>query len=284
VVTLGSGADGRSSGVLERQAQTGTVAIRRVDDARCDLVADAIALTLALSREARTAQSVATESAAASVVAPASPPPAATQDETRAQPVAAAATPSEPPLLEAVPAPAPRDRDSIGDWIIVADGLAATGIAPDWMAGAAAGLGFELGGSTVWRPALRLGGFGTFGSGTAQGEELRVQLLAGRVEASPLALGTRALVARPCVALDLGQIRSRLDAENARSDTGFWAAIAGVARVTWWVTAPLALELQTGIGVPLTRYALRASNGARTVHHTAAVGFSAGLGAAVRIP
>src|SRR5688572_2169584 len=48
VVTLGTNAD-RSSGRLERQTSGGTIAIREVTDPSCEAVADALALSLALS-------------------------------------------------------------------------------------------------------------------------------------------------------------------------------------------------------------------------------------------
>src|SRR5262245_39186705 len=50
VVTLGAGPD-ESSGRLERQTRGGTVAIREYRDARCEQVAEALALTLDLALE-----------------------------------------------------------------------------------------------------------------------------------------------------------------------------------------------------------------------------------------
>ena len=76
VVTLGVGPDGRGRGVLERQTQTGTVAIRKVEDAGCEPIADALALTLALSIEGHAAEgqtsaaATATPSAVLDVEAP----------------------------------------------------------------------------------------------------------------------------------------------------------------------------------------------------------------------
>jgi hypothetical protein len=50
VVTLGA-SSGMSSGRLEKQTRSGTVAIRQLDGASCEQVAEALALSLALARE-----------------------------------------------------------------------------------------------------------------------------------------------------------------------------------------------------------------------------------------
>src|SRR5689334_11514042 len=52
VVTLGNGPEG-ARGLLERQTDTRTVAIRRLDGGTCEQVADAIALSLAVANTPR---------------------------------------------------------------------------------------------------------------------------------------------------------------------------------------------------------------------------------------
>jgi hypothetical protein len=267
VVTLGEDAAG-SRGVLERQTETGTVAIRRVDDASCEQVAEALSLTLAL---------------AASSPEPGASPP-------RAMAAAPQPAPSPTPTsIIKVSAPVqPRaerhDAPSGTLWSFGAHGLIAGGIAPGLLAGAGVSIELELG-AGVLRPAFRAAGFGAYGSGSRGGEDLSVQLLGGRFEVCPIELTSEPVAFRPCVALDLGELHSERDGVTGRSDRGLWAASEGSVRLSWSIAPSFSLETQAGLLIPWTRYALESDDDPPDVlHRVSAVGGSARIGGVVHFP
>ena len=213
VVTLGVAADGRGGGVLERQTQTGTVAIRRVDDPSCDQVAEALALTLALA-----VQGARTSPAPNDVPAPALAPAAAeaepaTPPTTTPQP---AAVPPSPPGAALRDAGDAADAGTVraqasGHWSLGLQAFAATGLLPDVLPGGSAFVDIGWGGgNALWRPVLRIGALAAFASSSEAGRDMQLRVLGGRVAGCPLAFGADALVARPCLALELGQVHSEI--------------------------------------------------------------------------
>lgn len=267
VVTLGVD-EGASRGVLERQTETGTVAIRRVDDASCEQVAEALALTLALARSGAT-PSATTESA---------PAPAATPERSQ----------TRPPIIR-VPAPvapraAPAETQHGARWSIGAAGVIASGIAPGMLAGAHVLVGLELG-TGMLRPAFRVAGLAAYGAGSRGGEEISVRLLGGHLEACPIELRSDPVAFRPCLALELAELHSERDGATGRSASGLWAASEGAARLSWSLGTTLDLELQLGLLVPWTRYAFESDEAPpHVLHRVSSLGGRARIGAVVHFP
>jgi len=266
VVTLGADTTG-SRGVLERQTETGTVAIRRVDDASCEQVAEALSLTLALA---------ASETASGSTTDTTSPPAAAPSP---------APTPAPPPIIEVSspvrPRAAPPQAPRGASWSIGADGLLAGGIAPGLLAGANVLVELELG-SGVLRPAFRAAAFAAYGSGSRGGEDVSVRLLGGRLEACPIELRSEPIALRPCIALELGELHSERGGATGRSDRGLWAASEGAARLAWSLARSFGLEAQVGLLIPWTRYAFDSEGDPPEVlHRVSSVAGSFRFGAVV---
>jgi hypothetical protein len=304
VVTLGAGPRGRSRGVLERQTQTGTVAIRSVDDASCVQVSQALALTLALSI-APSARSPAQDDAEVDAAAPdalvrgtAAPASPAALAQPSAANTGAPAAMSAPPAAAREPQRTPEEpaahRAHAGAgsarsvqaalWSVGVRGAAAIGIAPDLLASGAAFAGFEPVGAGLFAPALRLSALFAYASSTASGRAFRLRIVGARLDGCPLAVSAGPLAARPCLGAELGSIASDGQGTGGRSDSGLWAALAGEARLTWRVSGPWGLEAHAGLALPLTRYELVADDGAAVLHRTSDLAFSAGLGALVQIP
>jgi len=268
VVTLG-GSDGQaSSGVLERQTETGTVAIRRVDDPSCEQVAAALSLTLALAVQADAEPPAAPTASAAEVSTPVAAPP-----------IIRVSAPVRPRPAAEHELHQPGTRVSVG-----VAGIAASGIAPGALFGGELFGELELG-EGILRPALRLGLVAGYGSGTRAGEPLAVRILAGRIEACPIELGGDALAFRPCLAVDVGQLHSEAEGATGRSDSGLWLASELAARLTWSATRVFALEAQLGLALPWTRYTLQSGDEPPSVvHRTAALSTAARIGAVVHFP
>jgi hypothetical protein len=277
VVTVGptleaNGAAGMR-GVLERQTETGTVAIRTVDDPSCGQVAEALSLTLALA-----VQSDAPASAPSEAPAPATP--------TAAVPApAVVASPSVEPSLPPQSAP-PVEEPSGGMRLSIGIlGSAATGIAPALQPGGQLFVELASRARSSWRPALRLGAFAAYGSGSRQDRPLSVRTLGGRIEASPLQLAFGPIALRPSLALELGQLHSKGGGSTGRTDSGLWASSELSARANVAIAQTFSLEAQLGLALPWTRFELRSADGsARVAHETAAVSLAARIGAVVHFP
>ncbi len=283
VVTLGSDEARGSSGVLERQTDTGTVAIQRVDDPSCEQVAEALSLTLALAIEAgavdvnsKTETQANTQSRD---LAPTTTQVAATPPIGMRAP--ALIVPSAPRTRASPSVATPEGaRASIG-----VDATVASGIAPGLLPGAGAFVEIEWPRTSIVSPALRVGAFVAYGSGTRSGETITLRILSGRVEACPLELRTGALAWRPCVAFEIGALRSDRDGPTGRPDSGLWAASDASARLTWPAASAFAVEAQLGLGVPWTRYALQSVDDPPSVlHRTSALSLAARIGAVVHFP
>jgi hypothetical protein len=261
VVTLGSDAE-KSSGRLERQTQQGTVAIRDYEDARCDQVAEALALTLELALD---------PSAAPATPAPPtpSPPAAARNSASEARADRAQAEPSAAPM------------QATEQLWIGAQASASVGMGPGVMPGAA--LFAELV-EPLWPiTSLRAGLRGAYGTGDAQGHRIESTWLVGRAEGCRSLWGTSALSVAPCVGLDLGALRAASDGEQGNTATGIWGAALVHGRLDAKLGVSLRLELELGASVPFVRYALGTVDGGATWFRTAAVVPEASAGAAFAI-
>jgi len=265
VVTLGRDERG-SSGSLERQSAQGTVAIRQVEAASCDAVADALVLTLALSVEPPGSEPPASAPASEAPATPHGPAPEAERA------AAAVLTPSRVDTSPATVAGSePRAwRPSFG-----AHGSIGT------LTGGAALVGgsafADLSAAAGWRSRARLSFVAGF---TAPSDTLNVELLLGRLEGCPIALGLR-WTFEPCVALDLGSLRARNSGTGGTSDAGVWSAVWGLVRGAYEPSRSWAVELEGGVSVPLSHYALAGGEPRHTLAETQRVTF--GLAAGVRV-
>jgi hypothetical protein len=284
VVTLGpapaSGlAQPGSVGRLERQTERGTVAIRELRAARCEDVAEALALSLELALQpvadnppeqlapsAPTVQNGAESLPNVGAPMPASPP-AAPEEEPSATPSSLAPAPS---------------RSHLGLRLGV-QGTLATGIAPSAMPGVAVFV--ELGGVTA-SPSARLSLRGGYRESEAPGTgtDLQVVLLAGRLEGCPWTWVSGVFSLEPCAGLDLGVLRAESPGPQGRSDSGVWLSGAAHGRAAWRIAPALLLEVELGALVPFVRYDLGADMTTASLFQTAPVGVAAALGAAWLLP
>jgi hypothetical protein len=260
VVTLGKTRD-QSVGRLERQTERGTVAIREVSGEDCGQVADALALTLALTI-APGDESAAEPPAhptpvpeARAVEQPSSPPPApvhAVEQPVRQQ--------SEPTIATGVRA------------------MMTTGVSPVALIGGGAFVDWHARSAGALSPSVRAGPVLLTGkSGTPRGE-LRTILLVGRLEGCPLGLQASRMRIEPCAGLDLGRWSARHTSTTQTSRSEFWASLLVSGRVAW-VGDWLLLEAQAGVAIPATRYRLVFERPSRAFYTTNTLGFWGGIGA-----
>jgi hypothetical protein len=270
VVTLDAG-HGRSTGRLERQTDSGTVAMRELDDVGCDAVAQGLALGLALALDPDAAPVAPTVTPVPEVAEP-SPPAAAPPEPPKPAPV-----PKSAPRTRAtpVPRPAPPSRPSPYGLIGVDLG-AVTGVTPQALGQAAAFV--ELDGALLPGLALRASAVGALGSSATRIGTVHRWIAAGRLEACPVRFGERTWALWPCAGLDVGATR----AWASRTATTPWVAAGVRGRGRWWTGKAIALEAEVGAVFPMTRYDI--SGQAGTLYGTKPIGFSAGLGGAVRLP
>jgi hypothetical protein len=276
VVTLGKTGDA-SSGRLERQTQSGTVAVREIAAPSCEEIADVLALTLTLALEPPRAMSSDPSSLGES--RPDAPVAAAEGDEAPASTRDGAAVPvaNEGAALTADAAPDPR-----GAWSLGAQGGVLTHVVPAVAPLGAAFVEFEPLFSAFRHAALRLSLVGAL-SERAEEQALQMAILAGRFEVCPVELGSRVLRALPCLGVEGGGVRAGYTEASAR-DAGAWVAFVGHARVVWALGPSFALEAQVGGVAPLIRYALRTREAGNEVYRSAPLGLSAAAGVVFRLP
>jgi hypothetical protein len=280
VVTLGSAAT-ESWGRLERQTSRGTVGLRELSGSSCEAVANALALTLALTL-------------APDGSAPPPPEPAGTQStpplpvSNTAPPAAAElASPAAPVASVADSADLAREASAgaAPSWRLGLQGLAWTllGSEPLWGAGAFVDLALGPPARGIGlRPSFRLGAVGALPQSVAT--DIELASLGARFEGCPLALDLGSLQARPCLGLEGVAVNAESSAPNAGSDTAWWWAFVAHGRLTWTPTPPWAFEAQLGLIAPLGQHELIAESPARAVARTQALGASAGLGVSLRLP
>lgn len=148
VVTL-LAANGETVGRLERQTESGTVAIRELRDPNCSRVADALALSLALSLEPGRARSAPAASAAPEAPTAPTEPIAPTASATpAAAPAPTLPSPASGVSVDNEPASGPSDRATSraqelrGGWLGLQGG-ALLGLAPQALARSAVFVGLE---------------------------------------------------------------------------------------------------------------------------------------------
>ena len=250
-------------------------------------MAEALALSLALSLDPETHDQGQPEDADEASQSPAQDVPAAAPTprrsasphtgspaSARSQPIAA----DQPPDTVQM-----RHEPDAQVWLAGVQGGAVSGVARNASALAAAFV--ELDGAlpqVLPGLALRAGAVGVFGSTTTAVGEVRHWIIAGRTDACPVQLGGTRVTLWPCAVFDLGATGASATRSTGSLDTGLWAALGAHARFRWWVGGPVALEAQLGVLVPLTRYEVY--GGSEVLYRTAVAGLSGALGASIRLP
>jgi hypothetical protein len=253
-----------SSGRLERQTERGTVAIRELSSARCEEVAEGLALSLELALDPDAAGAGLLAPDAAKVPSDGAAP--APRDST---PVAQAissdqgAVPGEAPALLRVP-----------PWRAGAQGTLTTGIAPALAPGAA--LFLERGGDAR-DAAGRLSLQGSYGASRAHGVRLAVGLIAARLEGCAFGWDAGTWSLTPCIGADAGLLVADSPDAAGRSDRGFWASALGLVRARIPVARHWMPEAQLAFAVPLTRYAIGGPESS-TLFRTGAIAGQLSLG------
>ena len=290
VVTLSTSDDG-STGRLERQTDRGTIAVSELHDASCRQVAEALALSLALSLESGGHDEAAAEVPESSGRAPASSAPApaqtpapsnASQPQASSQPQAPAA-PQPPPRVADQPDATTSPEPAVDFWVVGVQGGAMSGAAP----GALPWLEVFLESDGALRQtlpdlAVRAGAVGALGSTRTIVGRVRQWIVAGRVDLCPVRFGTMRVGLWPCAALDLGAVGVSGTGSTAVRDVGLWAAAGAHGRIRWWFAGPVAVEAQLGVHAPLTRYEVRGAD--EVLYRTEIAGFSGAVGPSIRLP
>jgi hypothetical protein len=220
VVTLGS-EQGVASGRLERQTDSGTVAIRDIHGSSCEVVAEALALTLALT---------------AAPGAEEEPPPIIPVTLADSAPRA-----DKPETLRIV---LRRDRRRPrGDWEV---GVLGLGLATDKTVALGVGPGVEFGldRAPLDGPSVRVGGY--FLHSVVDPNDVQFQLIAARLELCPLSDRSGDLVAKLCAGGDLGQARGSDDVPEA------WLDLLVDARLLVLAGNQVAVGVDLGLGSALS--------------------------------
>ncbi len=276
-----TGARGR----LERETERGTVAIREVEDVRCDRVADVVALNLALALDPELDDAP----PAPPAVAPA--PDSGSSAEAPAAPGAAPPAPQRPVSMPQSPpratirvAPSPSTDDVAVrateareplQWQVGLSGGVLGGVSPELLA--AGSLFVERVAPLPLLPGLsvRAAVEAAFGSTDTQSGRVRQQLWGGRLEICPLQFWGGRFSLFPCAAGEAG----RLQASRAYSASSLWAALGVHLRGRWSFAGRMALEGEVGATFPLTRYEVTA--GSTVLYRSPAAGITAGLGVSI---
>jgi hypothetical protein len=276
-------------GRLERQTNSGTVAIRELRDATCEQVADALALSLGLAltpghsdAEPLVAKSGddSSDSARAPIETGSSETASGSSPELTSPPAATAtAAPVAPPRVPTKAAPAPNP-----EWSVGADLGAMIGITTHPLPRGELFVDFK--------PALRhllpnlslRGGLvGTAGSSETAIGPVQRWILAGRAEACPVAWVAGRFDVRPCVAFELGADNASGHGGSSLDDHGIWAAPAARLRLAFDLQPKLvSLEVSGGALIPLIHKEILA--GSQSLYRDATVVFHAGLGISIRLP
>jgi hypothetical protein len=269
-------------GRLERQTQTGTVAIRELRDANCQHVADALALSLGLSlepgRQAPPAETSLPKTEPESVVAPAPATAEAAHGDT---------APLLPPATLA-PRPTSTTQDAGATtrhrprWSAGAHGGVLIGVSPSPMGIAAAFVDLD-GALPDLVPALsfRLGVVGAFGSAETALGPVNRSILGGLFEACPFRAGGASWAVRPCLAMEIGTTGASSTRQTSVQGSSLWTAFGAKLRGTLELFQPVALEAEVAALVPVPRTEVEA--GSEALYRDSAVVFEGGLGLSVRV-
>ena len=238
VVTLGGAGDG-SFGRLERQAESGTIAIREVQAPKCEEVAEALALSLDLALAPMQAPAA----------GPQPPPPVAPAPATTAS-LPATASPTVANDDDPPPPAAPPVEDTDAGPAVGAQALILTGIAPNAMFGGA--LSVEL--ALPFGMSARLSGYAGWGQSTVEKGDLEHQLIAARLEGCSPRLGWSAWELGVCLGVDAGLLRAEYSGPSGSTDSGPWGAATVLGRAGFRASPAFTIEAQAGALLPWVRY------------------------------
>jgi hypothetical protein len=278
-------------GRLERQTDSGIVAIRELRDATCGQVADALALSLGLAMTPGSSNGAPPTASPAETVGNGA---GATGNSKPTETVAARTPNSVAPsnlTTAAVSIPATDETPSP---------TAQPEHAPEWSVGAA--LGAMIGITTHPLPRAELfvdvkpsfshflpnlserGGIvGATGSSETAIGPVQRWVLAGRFEGCPIAWVEGRFDLRPCAAFEIGVDNASGTSESSLDDHAIWAAPAGQLRAALALLPKvLALEVSGGALIPLIRKEIFA--GSQSLYRDAPVVFHGSVGASVRLP
>jgi hypothetical protein len=291
VVTLRT--DGKeTAGRLERQTDSGIVAIRELRDATCERVADALALSLGLALAPAQAEPKGDKSGSdpwGLVDAP--------------NPTVEAAPPAPPPPPEPS-VPVPTAGRGAGAEHAAVPPRSAPPPPPDTRSAWSLGFGFGamIGISTHPLPraeifidsnpalsrvlsdlSLRAGVIAAWGSSETSIGPVQRWILTSRGEACPVAWRAGRVDLRPCVAFELGATGVSADRGSGMADRSLWAAPAGQVRLAVALEPRwLSLEISGGALVPLIRNEIY--SGSKSLYRDAAAVFHASVGVSLRLP
>ena len=275
VVTLGGPEPTPETlGRLERQIESGTVAIREFRAARCEDVAEALALTLELALQP--------SAAPAPDPSPALAPPlarATSKSYAEVVPASTAVAPAEPAPIE----PAQHTASSRVSLSLGLQATLLTGAAPAALPGVAVFVGLAR---EDLQPRARLSLRANYRQARASlsDSELSVAVMAARPEGCVWSWSLGVFSLDPCVGLDVGLLRVAGESERGRADKGIWLGAAAHLRAIWRVSPQFAVEGELGALVPVVRYALGRGEDPTDLFQTEPVGLAVGLGAAWLAP
>jgi hypothetical protein len=246
--------DGGFAGSMELARPGAAKAVRRIEGATCEEVAEALSLMAAVAL-----------------------------DSTADQPAPRA--PSAPPAApnDAVKAPAPAAARSS---LAIGATLEGRQLASDRRSLVVAAFAEWAREENGWAPALRVGAAVSdegYALGSGRGEFL---WLTARIEACPLrAAIVGALFVRPCALVEGGLLRARGEGgvTDAASVTRPWIAVGPVARLSFDVASALRLDLSAGALTPLVRDEFVFAPNGRILAANAVI-WSGALGASWRLP
>jgi hypothetical protein len=278
LVTVTEGASPRFSGRLERVTSSGAIGVREISGESCREVTSALALITALTADL-------------------APPPNEPQESSvggtgRAADVASSsvALPDKPAAKEA-PADPPADRPppsnpspSVSNtrWQGGLQGLFASGVTPNLLAGGT--LFGQVGGrsSAFWVPSLRLSASVAASAWSSDTTEAHARFLwaVASLDACPVQLGDPLeLSFQPCARLTGGWLRAAGTARLTNYEKSVpWTSVGALARAQWLVGRALLLDAEAELFVPGVHYDFDFKNPSETAEVAGPVGFRLGAG------
>jgi hypothetical protein len=128
-----------------------------------------------------------------------------------------------------------------------------SGIAPDALAGGGGFAEIESESRRWFAPSVRLAAFAAE-NGVFKDRTVSAVLLSGHADVCPVRVGSRDLSIRPCVAVDVGEIRAKgIVVTTPLQAVVAWFDAAALLRARWAPgRGPFFVELEGGILVPAT--------------------------------
>jgi hypothetical protein len=291
VVTL-LAAPGETLGRLERQTQSGTVAIRELRDASCLRVADALALGLTLALEPVEDATELPGAVSPPLLAGAKRPDPSASAESSQEPATVSHPQGPPPRVVDPLVGPPRQKDTArapeshpaetSAWWLGGQGGALTGVAPDPLARVAFFLDAERALRLLApRFSFRFAVVGVLGSTSTEVGSVRHWIAAGRLEGCPWRWGGVSSI-RPCLAFELGASGARGSRSSGSDDTGLWATPGAAVRGGLALAKGLRLEAELGAFFPLVRNDIYA--GSEALYRAEITSFQGSLGVSGGLP